>query len=287
MLRLWHQPYPFENSARHTWRISLLFGVFIGLFLWVFQPFGLSEWHTDAKSLKLLGFGLVSFGIMELGGRLWPALWPTFFREERWTVGREIGFLLWTLALISVGNWLYWQWITDDTYANLSLLKMVAYTLLIGVFPVVGLVLYKYIRQLKKYSTSATEMTAHTHGQDLAESDTVLTLLADNEKDRLTLRSSALLYVESSDNYCTVVYRTDDGPLQKRLLRSSLTRIETQINRPHHIVRCHRSYVVNLDNVVRVTGNAQGYRLHVPGSDAAVPVARQYNDTLVRELKGL
>jgi DNA-binding LytR/AlgR family response regulator len=94
-----------------------------------------------------------------------------------------------------------------------------------------------------------------------------------------------LLFIESSDNYCTVVY-LENGQLVKPLLRSSLSRLESQIDMPH-IVRCHRSYVVNLDRVERVTGNAQGYKLHLMGGQLQVPVARRYNDTLVAELRAL
>ena len=117
-----------------------------------------------------------------------------------------------------------------------------------------------------------------------------LTLIADNEKDVLKLQPDDLLFIESSDNYCTIVHLKDEpvgaGKLLKPLLRSSLSRLETQINRPH-IVRCHRSYVVNLNRVERVTGNAQGYKLHLLNGQLQVPVARKYNDTLVTELKSL
>jgi DNA-binding LytR/AlgR family response regulator len=99
-----------------------------------------------------------------------------------------------------------------------------------------------------------------------------LMLTAENEKDFLTLPAQDLLFIEADDNYCTVVYLERDK-VHKKLLRSSLTRLENQVT-AFNIVRCHRSYLVNLDQVKSVSGNAQGYRLHFPMTPGTVPVAR-------------
>jgi DNA-binding LytR/AlgR family response regulator len=41
--------------------------------------------------------------------------------------------------------------------------------------------------------------------------------------------------------------------------------------------RCHRAYIVNLDKVQHVEGNAQGYRLRFPDVEEPVPVSRNLN----------
>ena len=42
------------------------------------------------------------------------------------------------------------------------------------------------------------------------------------------------------------------------------------------IVRCHRAFLVNLHQVVKVDGNSQGYRLRLEGCTEEVPVSRGY-----------
>ena len=84
-----------------------------------------------------------------------------------------------------------------------------------------------------------------------------------------------LLYIESADNYSSILFKKE-GKREKELLRSSLSRLETQIENPR-VVRCHRSYIVNLDHVISVTGNAQGYKLHLGDSGDTIPVARKYS----------
>lgn len=300
MLNLLRQPYPSHDSAdQQVWKAAVI-GLFVGLFLLAFQPFGLNLWDTPNKTLKILGFGAVTFVITAFNFIIWRLLFPRQFSDQRWTVGREIILVMANILMIAVANRRYLEWLLnrEGYFDTISWLGMVLVTFLVGLFPTTGVVLFNYVRQLRKYSQSAAALSTPVtdRGDALsaflptgpgqgARSATTLTLVADNEKDTLTLDPADLLYIESSDNYCTVVYRKD-GKLTKPLLRSSLSRMAGQVNVPH-IVRCHRSYIVNLDRVERVTGNAQGYKLHLAEGLATVPVSRQYNDTLVAELKAL
>ena len=304
MFRLLSQPYPTEESVRRRLVRAVIIGAFVGLFLLVFQPFGLDDWQTPAKTGKVLGFGLVTFGVLIADSFLLPILFPRFFSDARWTVGREIVRTLLFILVIAIGNRLYLGWFLGDSSTAGGWLQAIGMTFVIGIFPTVGAVLVSYIVQLRRYSQSATELPDHLassvwkdpslHGRaSSTRIDNVpnpITLVADNEKDTLNLRPDSLLFIESSENYCTVVYlKTNptqpDQPV-KPLLRSSLSRLKGQINYPH-IVRCHRSYVVNLDRVERVTGNAQGYKLHLFGGQFQVPVARRYNGSLISQLKSL
>lgn len=303
MVELFRQPYPINDSLPWHLRKAALIGLFVGLFLLVFQPFGLNEWQTPDKALKLLGFGAVTFFITAFNLTVWARLLPQFFAEANWTVGREITFTTANILLIAIANRFYLGWLLEHIeYSGLGWPGMILVTFLVGLFPVTGLVLFRYITRLRKYSRQASELLvpeqspvnfpAASESVPPSEKpvDSAVTLVADNEKDTLTLVSSDLLFIESSDNYCTVVYLKNNQPV-KPLLRSSLSRLESQIvEQPGprtHIVRCHRSYMVNLSRVERVTGNAQGYKLHLQDGQFIIPVARKYNDTLVAELKAL
>lgn len=273
-------------------RRALLIGVFVGLFLLVFQPFGIADWVTPYKTLKILGYGVVSFVVTAIHFLLWPRLFPAVFSDRVWTVGKAILLIVTNILLITVANRLYLIALTGDTPSVGGWLNMLAITFLIGIFPSVGAVVAGYVVRLRQYVRQAGTLPVHASPPAVTESveaeltgATLLTLVADNEKDTITLQPNELLYIESSDNYCTVVYLRSGQPV-KPLLRSSLSRLEGQINRPD-IVRCHRSFVVNLDRVEKVTGNAQGYKLHLLGGQFQIPVARKYNDSLVAQLKAL
>ena len=310
MFRLLSQPYPTDESVRRQLIKAVLVGLFVGLFLLAFQPFGLDDWYTANKAQKILGFGLVTLLVMLADSLLLPALFPRYFSDQHWTVGREIIRTLLLIFVIALGNRLYLAWLIDTHSSAYGWLPMMGMTFVVGIFPTVGAVLLNYVVQLRKYSQSAAEFPDQSASPTWKEPwmreqvavvrpednlNTTLVLVADNEKDTVSFPASALLFIESSDNYCTVVYNsytpTNFDKALKPLLRSSLSRLETQIaDKPNfrsHIVRCHRSYVVNLDRVERITGNAQGYKLHLLGGQFQVPVARRFNDTLISQLKSL
>jgi DNA-binding LytR/AlgR family response regulator len=296
MFRLFRQPYPTNDSLVKNLRRSALIGLFVGLFLLVFQPFGLNVWQTENKALKLLGFGAVTAVVTALNFIVWPSLFPRQFSEAKWTVGRAILLITFNILLIALANGFYLTTLIGDLDASgLNWIGMILVTYLVGLFPVTAVVLLNYITQLRKYSRAAAELPLHPISQTEPAAEVIdepeknagntVQLIAENEKDKLVLTATDLLFVESSDNYCTVVYLKNGQPV-KPLLRSSLSRLESRLNQSH-IVRCHRSFLVNLDRVERVTGNAQGYKLHLLNGQFVIPVARQYNDTLVAELKAL
>ncbi|MDD2419587.1 MAG: LytTR family DNA-binding domain-containing protein [Bacteroidales bacterium] len=70
-----------------------------------------------------------------------------------------------------------------------------------------------------------------------------------DEKDvlRISINSKDLLYLESSDNYVTIYYQSNDK-LKKFLLRNRIKNLEQEL-KESNVVRCHRSYMVNLERV--------------------------------------
>ena len=200
---------------------------------------------------------------------------PTYFQEQHWTVGREITTISAIIILIAVANFFYITWFSNIPFDISRLIWAVISVIAIGIFPISFGVIANYIYKLKKYS-KPVEIIPH-----LPEPQSQLILLAENEKDTIEIAAKDLLYIESADNYSTI-YTVAEKGIKKELIRSSLRRIETQLNNSR-IVRCHRSFIVNLDKVVKVSGNAQGYKFHLSNDDIVVPVARRYS-SLVEKL---
>lgn len=283
MFRILQQPYPFPHkSVGVCLRKSLVEGAGVALFFIIFQPFGLNEWQHPFKLWVLVGFGAIVSICTTFNRLILPLLFPKFFNEEKWVVWKEIADILILLALITCANMFYSKFFFH--YVPLSPLGFIVMFLivaLIGVIPISFGVMSNYIYQLKKYNQTIIIQPNEISNPEQRAS-VLLRLIAENEKDILEIAAADLLFIESSDNYSTVFYKKGDT-LQKELLRSSLTRLEGQIQSTG-IVRCHRSYIVNLNKVEKVTGNAQGYKLHLQSFELTVPVARRYSE-IVEQLK--
>lgn len=91
----WKQPYPPPEADRQRLLLCLGAGVFVWLFLAVFKPFDIGDWQHPHKARVLAGYGLVTAGVLLANHALLPRLFKKFFREENFTVARNVAFNLW------------------------------------------------------------------------------------------------------------------------------------------------------------------------------------------------
>jgi hypothetical protein len=263
------QPFPRpENTFVQKALNSFYEGIGVFFFFWFFQPFGINGWEVEYKSFYLAAYGVIVFLVTLCYRLVLPALFPRYFDEKNWTVGREIAGVLLILVSITACILMYHGVIFKGLGNQFAEARFIFFlVVVIGSIPITISVLSRFTYLYKKYNQQiAVSVTP--------EKVEILRLTADNGKDVLTVND--LLYIESADNYCSVVF-LKDSQLQKELVRSSLGRLETQINNPK-VVRCHRSFIVNLSHVKTVTGNAQGYKFHLDIESEIIPVARKYSN---------
>jgi len=91
---------------------------------------------------------------------------------------------------------------------------------------------------------------------------------------RLSVKPEDLLYFESADNYVITYFRKDQRVV-KELIRTSLKRIETELVE-QNCVRCHRSFVVNLQNVSSIKKRGRSYEISIEGVKTPIPISRGY-----------
>jgi hypothetical protein len=283
MLDFLKQPYPCNNDIRFQLKLAFYISFFVTLFLILFKPFGLSNYPGADLNLLILGYGITCFLVL-----ISVFLILRKFKkksEETWTTGKEILETLIYIFFVAIGNLLYTHFVFGSELTFASLIQFQVITLLVGVFPVTALVVANQFRLLKKNARQAEQMNADltvTHASSVSKD---ILLIADNEKDSVKTDDDSLLFIEASDNYSTV-YFVLNGQLKSHLLRSSLKRLESQINNPN-VIRCHRTYIVNLLKVESVTGNAQGYRLRFRHFDQSIPVSRNLNDAIKNKIHRL
>ncbi|MDR2361158.1 MAG: LytTR family transcriptional regulator DNA-binding domain-containing protein [Prevotellaceae bacterium] len=98
---------------------------------------------------------------------------------------------------------------------------------------------------------------------------------------RLSVTREHLLYIEAADNYVNIWY-LNKNTLTKLLLRNSLKTIEKYLENTQ-VIRCHRSYIVNLETVHVIRRQKDGIYMEfgiplVPD----IPVSRKYDEKISR-----
>lgn len=290
MRSLLSRPYRLAKIGPAAWRNALIFGIFVFLFLWLFQPFGLSAYQGSLLKV-VLGYGATCTAVMLVLNGLVPLAIPHYFSGPKWNVGREIVWALTNVALIGLANLLYSVAIGFSKLNAGMLLWYEGYTLLIGLFPVTVGVLWTEARLSRRYRQGSAQVNAgmrQTAAHDetpgvvvLQEipSSVVITVPSENGREDLTLPLNELLFIRSAGNYLEV-YHTGDKQVDRHVLRGSLKRTEEALSGFPRLLRCHKSHLVNLDRVQHVSGNAQGFFLHLDHGTETVPVSRRLNDRL-------
>lgn len=136
----------------------------------------------------------------------------------------------------------------------------------------------------KKYIKLAQELNAELKELNIPENEDSIKLQFDGKEASLNLAIKDLLCFEANDNY-TAIYYLRDGKVKKELYRITLKKIEDQVKGYGQIIRCHKSYIINVGMVSKVTGNAQGYKLQMTGVEVLIPVSRSFPKSMISNLK--
>ncbi|TND08376.1 MAG: response regulator receiver protein [Bacteroidetes bacterium] len=286
------KPYPRSDDFRRSLVAGLLVAVFVALFLLIFQPFGMSSIPAPSKYWQIGCYGLVTLAGLAVGEWIPRLIWKNYFSESRWTVGKQILWMMIVILLIALGN-MYYTYLLGYTQLSLqNTMFFTGFTIAVGFFPITASILLNYSRLARTNSSVAQVINSDLAEADKRESAEAAgdeihkwTFKGENANEEFSTDEKQLLYIESADNY-SMFHWLENGTVRKKLLRGSLKSMEDQVSAAE-LFRCHRTFIVNLKKVVSVSGNSQGYRLKIAGTDAEVPVARNSGKMLHEKLKSL
>ena len=91
----------------------------------------------------------------------------------------------------------------------------------------------------------------------------------------LQLPINDLLYIEAQKNNVAVSYMKE-GKIITTELHTTLAAVLDDLKDYENIFQCHRSFVVNLNNISSAQGNSNGYQLKLGKCPTTVPVSRTY-----------
>ena len=267
------KPYPAHSRSKKGFYISIGTGLFVGLFLLLLQPFDLDDLRSPYKSIMILGYGVISFIVVYFFNQILPSLFPLVSDDKRWTVGKEIIYLNALILSIAMANTLYTPFLSPSNQLTLGAFGlMIVNTFLVGIIPSIFFVIIDYSVLDKRYVSESQAIKLKADLSQIPASKSLLKITTSQEE--IQLHPENLLYIESDGNYAQVVC-CEESNVKKDLYRSTLKHLDENIPDPN-IIRCHRSYMVNLDQVKAISGNAQGFKLTLHNCEEIVPVSRKY-----------
>ena len=245
----------------HGTLIKVCLSILISTFfiLYFFQPFGdITHGFTLNGFVRIFSYAFVASGTVYLI----ESLLGVQFRSKSRIAQTRFGGLTWyfvILLFVTITIFLCRTlWIGWSGFSIWSLLIVIYRVAVISIIP---FSIVAFILLLQK------EKSPDFH-----------VLLASNDvnPEHLKLGLKDILYLASEENYTSIFIRRSDE-VEKKLLRGSLTYFENQISPP--LIRVHRSYVINLQQIVEVKMNSSGGSIQLNGSDMAIPISRKHLTT--------
>lgn len=266
-MQIINRKYPFSIlNTKHLF----LTGIAVSAILYIFQPFGFHSYEKN-KIIASLGFGLITLVCLLFSNSLAKKQLHLIF-NKKWTILKEIGYILFVLILISASNLYYLSLIVDGFQVGVSsFIYTLSLTSAIGIFPITGIVLIRYNSTLKY---NLNKIIQEGRSSEAMQNSAVTFENTNKTEPDFTIGINNFLFLEAIKNHVHIYY-LEDGLVKTTSIRNTLTNIEKQVNNDA-VFQCHRSFLINLNQIKTAKGNSNGYKIHLKDYEPTIPVSRKY-----------
>jgi len=252
--------------------IVLIFSI---LFINLFVPWNISRWYSDSGFIQFLR--LSSYGIVVALIFLFTQFpLRKIFRIQYFKIKNYLLWLLLEIILIS----LVYIFIYGNPIGNFfnDLIYSLKYTLLGICLP------YSFAILIIYYKNQRTEIQnlKNKISKPLPKGKHLISFNDDGGKIKFSIQLMDVLVLESADNYVMVFYLSEEN-IKRKLLRNTLKNLENNLAESH-IVRCHRSFMVNLQNIELVKKEGKKLQLKIKKMKKNIPVSQKYSPRVLELL---
>lgn len=264
--------FPYLDKKSNRWILifsTLIYGIF---FLNVYYPFNINQWYEekDIELTVILSSIVLLVCLVQVFTQfiLRPLMNYSHLTLLRFVIHTFIEMLLVSVLVRSI----YGQDSDSITEWLAELIEVFRYVLLILVVPYSAVLIYFYYK--RKYNFIKEKLNL-VSSENPSKKHSFINFSDDKGNHRFSLLSGSVVLIESTDNYVTIYYLNDKN-IRKYVLRNSLRQIASMLEK-HRIVRCHRSYIVNLRHIKVLKQTSKSIKLQIPPlNNKIIPVSRTY-----------
>jgi DNA-binding LytR/AlgR family response regulator len=257
---------------------------FCAFFVIVYRPIGLFIPHGVLYplnyrfySLVLVLLGLVVFSVSR---------WLLYIMKKR--VEMNLGaYFIWIgvefLVLIITISIVAWYLNEDGNVTFFTLVGRVVFDIVaLLTMPYIVTVLVFLLQQKRIEIASLTNLLSENTANVPDDSrDGVVQFYDKGDRLVFVTKRSNVLYIEAADNYTVIHYISGDKE-DTIVLHNSLKNIAETFS-SQGMVRCHRGFLVNLENVKYLRKEKDGLVLEIAYCDRLIPVSKTYAEEVVKQ----
>ena len=266
-------------EKNNTVRLVLLTALFALLFINIFKPFGSRDWYkiSDfkffifASLIVLVGMLVVVISRMIL---------LAYVKRNQLTYLKYGAWVLAEILSMSMFYALFTKFIPEEN-ANRDFLQIfydsTLHASLILLLPYA--ILWLYFSWMDK-NHQLEKMQKSDKPVEVPKKN-LIAFLDEKGEFKISVVLENLLYIDSADNYATIHY-LNKSKLSHFLIRNSLKWMEENLTKETPLVRCHRSYIVNLDKVKVLRRTKDGIFLEMDAMNTPdIPVSKTYYERVM------
>lgn len=291
-----------SSSLQEIFRVRIVSCLFVILALAIFKPFGLDMWQWEAyiHLLNIFVMGVVVCMFSDLVMKYIVGMPSSHDQGVDYIIRRNLWFQFINTPLVAFMICLYRHFILSNKIEGNQLsVSNFLETLLIIAFCSFAIGLYwrfkyrsRYLaaeleetrllnEQLQKIQQTALLPTSVTYDAVTKEQKEAAISLPQNAvikltgttNDSISLQISDLLYVEAVGNYVKV-FHLCEGKVRTDMLRATSKQIEDDLHNYPMIIRCHRAFIVNLQQVQQIISKSGSMQLLINHCLDYLPVSR-------------
>jgi len=270
--------YLYEKS--NVVRLILLTATFALLFINIFQPFGSRGWYPHISDFKYFFFSsliILTGMLVVVVSRL---IMLAYTKKNDLYLWQYLIWILVEIVAMSLFYTLFSKYIPKEgldrdileifrqSTINTSLVLLLPYS-----------ILWLYFSWRDK--NNLLEKLAKSEPNVEVAKKNLVAFPDEKGELKISIMLENLLYVDSADNYATIHY-LNKSKLSHYLIRNSLKWMEENLTKDSPLVRCHRSYIVNLDKVKVLRKTKEGILLELDtDSTPDIPVSKTYYERVM------
>ncbi|MBN2669231.1 MAG: tetratricopeptide repeat protein [Bacteroidales bacterium] len=193
-------------------------------------------------------------------------------------------FSIFVFLLIGFASWIVAIKRSSITYPELNQVISASFDVIaISILPIFTVILVYERIMLNKRLKTAQELSKSIEFYRKNDNQPTEVFYAENKKDSISLDLSQILFIEANDNY-SMFYYIKENNLTKEMIRGNLKSMQEQI-KSDILIRCHKSYIVNLSKIKNVQGNAKGFKLQFDLVNFEIPVSRSFPKSVIEKIQ--
>jgi hypothetical protein len=275
LLNFLKQPYPFYYEGKKLLQITAVFFLISFFFNYMLQPFDVNPqeqkmhyfWicclHSFSPIFVLLCIALIC--------KLFPKV------TDDWKIKNECILVFFLLLFTGVTQFLIRDVIYDNpmNWSWRYFIEEISNTFIAGIFLAPIIISINLNRQQLKNSQKAERISSSITDVKEIQNNTSVTIETEVKSEKFVFESHSFIYAKAEGNYAEIFLKKDDK-VQKLIKRIPIKNLEMQLSTFSFIIKTHRSVLLNLNYIEKVTGNAQGYKVQLKDCPDTVPVSRNF-----------